>query len=39
MIESKLDRKGRRSYGAPYGMKGVIFIDNINMPKIEKYGA
>ena len=38
-IESKLNKKFRTVFGARPGEKIVIFIDDINMPALEVYGA
>jgi len=38
-IESKLERYKKNSIGAKSGHKMTIFIDDINMPAVEKYGA
>ena len=38
-IESKLERFKKNLIGAKSGRKMVIFIDDINMPAVEKYGA
>ena len=38
-IESKLEKKRKKSRGAKGTLKTLIFIDDINMPAIEQYGA
>ena len=38
-IESKLVKKGKTLFGARTGEKIAIFIDDVNMPALEFYGA
>ena len=39
IFESKLNKKGKALLGARPGEKTIIFIDDINMPTTEEYGA
>ncbi|UYV81318.1 DNAH6 [Cordylochernes scorpioides] len=39
IIEIKLDKKRKNLYGAPPGKTIIIFIDDLNMPQPEIYGA
>jgi dynein heavy chain len=38
-IEGKLEKKKRTLFGAAPGKKIAIFVDDINMPATETYGA
>jgi dynein heavy chain len=38
-IDEKLEKKSRTRYGAPPQKKIVVFVDDINMPAVEEYGA
>ncbi|XP_052869496.1 dynein axonemal heavy chain 6 [Anopheles cruzii] len=39
IIESRLERRKKTLLGAPINRKIVVFIDDVNMPKLDRYGS
>ncbi|XP_065087185.1 dynein axonemal heavy chain 6 [Ochlerotatus camptorhynchus] len=39
IIESRLERRKKTLLGAPINRKIIIFIDDVNMPKLDVYGS
>ncbi|BFG02702.1 dynein heavy chain 6 axonemal [Drosophila madeirensis] len=39
MIEGPLEKRKRTQLGAPMGKTVIIFIDDVNMPKLDTYGS
>ncbi|XP_032099375.1 dynein heavy chain 6, axonemal isoform X2 [Sapajus apella] len=39
IIESKLERKRKNILGAPGNKRIIIFVDDLNMPRLDRYGS
>ncbi|XP_017780151.1 PREDICTED: dynein heavy chain 6, axonemal [Nicrophorus vespilloides] len=39
ILELKLEKRKKTLLGAPLGKRVILFVDDVNMPKLETYGA
>lgn len=39
ILEAKLEKRKKTLLGAPIGKRVCVFVDDVNMPKLERYGA
>jgi dynein heavy chain len=39
ILEQKLERRKRTLLGAPIGKRVCIFVDDVNMPRLDTYGS
>lgn len=39
ILELKLEKKKKALIGAPVGKRVCVFVDDVNMPKLDTYGS